>query len=88
MIQTVKNLPVMQETRVQSLHWEDPLEKWVAIPTPVCLPGKSQGQRNLEGYSPWGHTELDTTEELYSLTQSQRQAADFLATLVLYLWSS
>ena len=88
MIQTVKNLPIMQETRVQSLHREDPLEKWFAIPTPVCLPGKSHGQRNLEGYSPWGHTELDTTEELYSLTQSQRQAADFLATLVLYLWSS
>ena len=24
---TVKNLPAMQETRVQSLDWEDPLEK-------------------------------------------------------------
>ena len=24
--QTVKNLPAMQETRVQSLGWEDPLE--------------------------------------------------------------
>ena len=24
------------------------------------LPGKSHGQRNLEGYSPWGHKELDT----------------------------
>ena len=30
MIQTVKNLPVMQETRVQSLHREDPLEKGIA----------------------------------------------------------
>ena len=27
MTQTVKNLPVMQETWVQSLGWEDPLEK-------------------------------------------------------------
>ena len=26
----VKNLPVMQETWVQSLHWEDPLEKCMA----------------------------------------------------------
>ena len=26
----VKNLPVMQETRVQSLGWEDPLEKEMA----------------------------------------------------------
>ena len=25
--QSVKNLPVVQETRVQSLGWEDPLEK-------------------------------------------------------------
>ena len=27
MTQTVKNPPAMQETRVQSLNWEDPLEK-------------------------------------------------------------
>ena len=27
MAQLVKNLPAMQETRVQSLGWEDPLEK-------------------------------------------------------------
>ena len=31
-------------------------------PTPVFLPGKSHGQRNLAGCSPWGHTESDTTE--------------------------
>ena len=28
--QTVKNLPAMQETWVQSLDWEDPLEKGMA----------------------------------------------------------
>ena len=28
--QTVKRLPEMQETRVQSLGWEDPLEKEMA----------------------------------------------------------
>ena len=28
--QTVKNLPAMQETGVQSLGWEDPLEKGMA----------------------------------------------------------
>ena len=33
-------------------------------PTPVFLPGESQGQRGLAGYSAWGHTELDTTEQL------------------------
>ena len=30
MAQTVTNLPSMQETRVQSLGWEDPLEKEMA----------------------------------------------------------
>ena len=30
MAQTVKRLPAMQETRVQSLGWEDPLEKEMA----------------------------------------------------------
>ena len=30
MAQTVKNLPTVQETRVQSLHGEDPLEKGMA----------------------------------------------------------
>ena len=29
--QMVKNLPTMQETWVQSLCWEDPLEKGMAI---------------------------------------------------------
>ena len=33
-------------------------------PTPVLLPGKSHGQRNLIGYGPWGHYESDTTEQL------------------------
>ena len=28
--QTVKNLPATQETQVQTLHWEDPLEKGMA----------------------------------------------------------
>ena len=27
-------------------------------PTPVFLPGKSHGQRSLQGYSPWGCREL------------------------------
>ena len=30
MAQSVKNLPAMQETRVRSLGWEDPLEKKMA----------------------------------------------------------
>ena len=28
------------------------------------LPGEFHGQRSLAGYSPWGHRELDTTEQI------------------------
>ena len=35
--------------------------KWQ--PTPVFLLGKPHRQRNLEGYSPWGHKKSDTTEQ-------------------------
>ena len=34
-------------------------------PTPVLLPGKSHGQRSLEGCSPWGRWGLDTTERIH-----------------------
>ena len=42
--------------------FEDPLEQGMA--TPVVWPGEFHGQRSLEGYSPWGHKESDTTERL------------------------
>ena len=37
-----------------------PRRKWQ--PTPVFLPGESQGQWSLVGCSLWDHTELGTTE--------------------------
>ena len=40
-----------------ALHWR---RKWQ--PTPVFLPGESQGRGNLVGYHLWGHAESDTTE--------------------------
>ena len=40
----------MQETWLQSLGQEDPLEEGIF---PVFLPGKFHGQRSLEGYSIW-----------------------------------
>ena len=61
--QTVNNLPSMWEIGVQSLGWEDPLRReWQ--PSPVFLPGEFHGQRSLAGYSPWGHKDVDTTEQL------------------------
>ena len=39
------------------MHWR---RKWQ--PTPVFLPGESQGRGSLVGCCLWGRTELDTTE--------------------------
>ena len=39
------------------MHWR---RKWQ--PTPVFLPGESQGWRSLVGRCLWGRTESDTTE--------------------------
>ncbi|XP_070215667.1 serine/threonine-protein kinase Nek10 isoform X2 [Bos mutus] len=61
---TVRHLPMMWDTWVQSLGWEDLLEKEMQ-PTPVFLPGKSYGWRSLVGYSPWGPKESDTTDRLH-----------------------
>ena len=46
--QTVKRLPTMQETQVQSLGQEDPLEKEMALHSRF-LPGEFHGQRTLAG---------------------------------------
>ena len=45
---------------VQSPGWEDPLEDGMA----VFLPGESHGQKNLMGYSPWGHKTSNRTEAI------------------------
>ena len=37
-------------------------------PALIFLPGKLHGQRNLVGYHPWGHKELDTTEHTHTHT--------------------
>ena len=42
------------------MHWR---RKWQ--PTPVFLPGESQGHWSLVGCSPWGRWELDTTQCLH-----------------------
>ena len=43
----------MQETWVQSLGQEDPLEKEMATHSSILV-WKSHGQRSLVVYSPWG----------------------------------
>ena len=46
------------------MHWRRKRQ-----PTPVFLPGESQGRGSLVGCRLWGHTESDTTE----VTQQQQQ---------------
>ena len=67
--QTVKRLPTMWETWVQSRGWEDLLEKEMAAHSST-IAGKSRGRRSLVGYSPWGCKESDTTEQLHFLSLS------------------
>ena len=62
----MKNLPANAGDirRLRFDPWVGTIPWWRAWqPTPVFLPGESHGQRSLAGYSPWGHTEPDTTEE-------------------------
>ena len=49
--------------QVRSLDQEDPLEKEI-VPTLVFLPGKSNRQKSLAGYGPWGYKESDLIERL------------------------
>ena len=52
-------------TWVRKIPWR---RQWQ--PTPVFLSRESHWQRNLAGYSPWGHKESDTTERLMLLLLS------------------
>ena len=63
MAQMVKNLPAMQETRVQSLGLEDPLQKELAT-CPSILAWKIPWTEEPGGLQSWGHKESDTTEQL------------------------
>ena len=68
MAQLVKNLPAVQEIRLRSLGWEDPLEKEMATHSSTLAwripwteePGRLQSM---------GSQELDTTERLNHLNQ-------------------
>ena len=56
------------------MHWR---RKWQ--PTPLFLPGESQGRGSLVGGRLWGHTESDTTE----VTQQQQQ--QYVSSTSMYL---
>ena len=50
-----------QETKVQFLGQENPLEKGMATHSSI-LAGGIHGERSLVDYSPWSHMESNTTE--------------------------
>ena len=61
-LQSMESLRVGQDSATSLslfsfMHWR---RKWQ--PTPVFLPGESQGWGSLVGCRLWGHTESDTTE--------------------------
>ena len=62
MAHKVKNLPAVQETRVQSLGQEDLLEKGMATHSNI-LAWRIPWTEELADYSPWGNKELNTTKQ-------------------------
>ena len=59
MTQKVKNLPAVRETRVESLDWEDPLEKRMATHSSFLAWGIPWTEEP-GGLQSWGHKELHT----------------------------
>ena len=53
----------MQESQVQSLGWEDSLEKEMANHSNI-LTWKIPWKEEPSGLRPWGHKESDTTERI------------------------
>ena len=56
-LQSMGSLRAISLSLFTFMHWR---RKWQ--PTPVFLPGKSQGRGSLVGCRLWGRTESDTTE--------------------------
>ena len=69
--QLVKNPPANAHKRPEFNPWVKKIpwrRKWQL--TPVFLPGKFHKQRSMEGYSPWGRKESDTTEYAHTHTHT------------------
>ena len=59
--------------------------KWQ--PTPVFLPGESQGQRSLVGCRLWGRTESDATEATWQQQQQYSLSMIWRANLISFFFS-
>ena len=74
--QTVKHLPTMRETRVQSLGWEDLLEKEMA-PHSSILAWKIPWMEEPGRLQSMGLKESDTTEQLHLLFTTEQMVCSF-----------
>ena len=69
----VKNLPAMWETWVQSLGWEDPLEKGMAADSSILACRIPMGRGAWWATGSMHHKVLDTTEQLSTASVLQEQ---------------
>ena len=63
------------------MHWR---RKWQ--PTPVFLPGESQGRGSLVGCRLWSHTELDMTEAAWTAGRSNQSILKQISPEYLLEW--
>jgi len=80
----VNNPPAMQETWVQSLGWEDTLEKRTATHSNI-LAWKTMDRGAWQANLAHGVSQLDTTEQI-SLYYTMLYVMDIYILLVLFLW--
>ena len=86
MAQLVKNLHAVWDTWVRSLGWEDSLETGKATHSSIL-------DWRIIWTSPWGHKELDTTEQLSLSLSLVEKDTDILfrkekKNLIMFLMSS
>jgi len=67
-----------QETQIQSLSWADPQEEEMATRSSI-LACKILWTEEPGGYSPWGHKELDMTEQATEPAHTLFQQLQLLA---------
>ena len=89
----LKSFPGGSVVRNCLLYRRLEFDSWVEIrwrrewqSTPVFLPGEFHGQQSLVGYSPRGHKESDTTQQLNnSSDKSHPQNAQFLHHMMIHV---
>ena len=79
--QMVKNLPAMQETGVQSLGWEDPLEKGMATHSSILawriLWTEEPGELQSMGLQRVRHNWVTNTTPIHRVAKSRTRLSDF-----------